>query len=281
MKSFQNIFREIYGDNAVVGFSYFIASRFKEVIIEQQGYFPILNIINTEGKPTMEISLLVLNQKADCWISMKEKPKEGWEEQILSREIVFIPEYENTIEDENFLKKFTLNNAIILTSSEPLNNKLSLPILYLPMPKIRFSMEHWRKFRQLRACEDSWDHRTGDLIKEQTSYFQTHYMENYETVIREIKNLIGAKNYEFKILQDWSIILAAIKTLNKRMPFIADLPDPTITDNADKFKEQFPTIIDSAYKYEDCLQIFANGVIRQSNEMKQTEILNNNKEEKE
>jgi hypothetical protein len=135
-------------------------------------------------------------------------------------------------------------------------------------------MDSWKKIGQLRAIEDSLERRTGYLIKEQTSYFQAHYIENYETVIREIKNLIGAKNYEFKILQDWSIILAAIKTLNKRLPFIADLPGITNT------KERY-ILIDNVYKYEDCLQIFANGVIRQSNEMKQTEISNNNNEEKE
>ncbi len=116
LKTWQDLYLKVHGDNAMVGFAWYIASLFRDHILYLNDNFPLLNLFGQKGsgKNTLAYSLLSLFGKKQTEFNIHNGTKPGLAKhlEIFSNSVAFVDEYKNSLDFDKIETLKSIYNAI-------------------------------------------------------------------------------------------------------------------------------------------------------------------------
>ena len=259
----------IYGDNAIVGFCYFMASLFRDIIVTIFRFFPILNIFGPKGtgKSELAVSLLKLFGDLPVGINMTNSTIAAMADHVshTRNALCHIDEYKNSVEYEKieFLKGLwdgvgrsrmnmekdrkkemtAVDTGIILTGQEmtTADNALFSRVIFLSFSQTKFSDEAKANFENFKKLEKQGLTHLTSIFLALRSYVQDNYAQQYNLATEDILKIVEKHKVEDRILKNWVILLAIFRCLNAHVSF--------------------------PFSYSKVIEIFADKINRQNNEV--------------
>ena len=260
--------RECYGDNAVVGLGFYLATLFRDIVFEKFGEFPLLNVFGQKntGKTTMAMTLMRLftnsNKPGDV-LETTTAPGLAQNLRISCNSLFHIDEYKNSVEYNKIEVLKAIYNSkgrtrmnwekgrqsettqvdcgVILTGQEMPNADPALfrRLIYLTVSKTSFSEEDTMRLERLKEYEKRGLTCITNALLCQREYVKAHYAESYDAVRNEVKQLIRLERISAASLwKNWLYVLAMYHCLDGRI----NLP----------------------WRYAEIVKIFTDGIERQN-----------------
>lgn len=263
-------FLKVYDNNGLVGFSFYCASLFRDVITGYFRFFPILNMFGPKGtgKSEMAISLSKLFGDLPVGMNMTNSTIASLADHVsrTRNALTHIDEYKNSVEydkveflkglwdgvgrsrmnmDKDKKKEMTaVDSAIMLTGQEMPTADVALfsRVLFLSFNKNKFTDEEKMRYNELKAIEkEGLSHITHEILSIRKD-FVINFMDCYNSAAEDISKLIDKRTVEDRIFRNWLIVIASLKCVAK--------------------------VIDLPFTYEKCLSILCNFIERQNTEIK-------------
>lgn len=247
-----DLFCKVYKDNAVVGFSYYVATLFRDIIVAQTRFFPILNIFGVKGsgKSEMAVSMTRLFGDLPVGLNMTNSTIAAMADHVAQTRnaLCHIDEYKNSIEyekveflkglwdgtgrnrmnmDKDKKKEMTAVDAgIILTGQEMPKADIALfsRVIFTAFAKSNFTDMEKQLFNELKTKEkDGLTHITNEIISHRAE-FVDQYRANFNTASEDLERWIEKNGIEDRIWRNWLVIIAALKTVRNfvELPFSYD-----------------------------------------------------------
>jgi len=265
-------FYKVYKDNAIVGFSFYVATLFRDYITERLRFFPILNIFGVKGsgKSEMAISMLKLFGDMPVGINMTNSTIAAMADHVAQTRnaLCHIDEYKNSIEydkveflkglwdgtgrsrmnmDKDKKKEMTaVDSGIILTGQEMPKADIALfsRVIFTAFSKTNFTEEEKKLFTRLKDTEkEGLTHITNEILSHREQ-FKEKYFEKYNEVAEDLVEKIGDKKIEDRIWRNWCVITAALKTIKDiiELPFsyekaVSEMAEMIIRQNEETLKD--------------------------------------------
>ncbi len=241
---------KVYGDNAMVGFAFCVATLFRDVIVKQTRYFPILNIFGVKGsgKSEMAMSLLKLFGDLPVGINMTTATLPAMADHVAqtANAVCHIDEYKNSIEydkieylkglwdgtgrnrmnmDKDKKKEMTAVDAgIILTGQEMPKADIALfsRVVFTTFTKTKFTEVEKELYDRLKGWErGGLTHITHELMSHRREFADT-YWENHAAAAEDLARQTDKNSLEDRIWRNWLVITAALRTISH----LVELPFP-------------------------------------------------------
>lgn len=250
---------QVYGDNAIAGIGFYFATLFRDIIIAQHRFFPILNIFGPKGtgKSEMAVTLLKLFGDLPVGVNMTNSTVPAMADHVAHTRntLCHIDEYKNSLDFEKieFLKGLwdgvgrsrmnmekdrkkemtAVDAGIMLTGQEmaTADNALFSRVLFLSVSKTEFSESERLRFEELKHIEkQGLTHITNHLLKLRR-LFLDEYAPSFNEAIADVRPHISA-HVEDRILKNWSVVLAALKVVSRveALPFTYEKAVRTFAD---------------------------------------------------
>ena len=238
----------VFGENAIAGIGFYFATLFRDIIIAQHRFFPILNIFGPKGtgKSEMAVTLLKLFGDLPVGINMTNSTVPAMADHVAHTRntLCHIDEYKNSLEFEKieFLKGLwdgvgrsrmnmekdrkkemtAVDAGIMLTGQEmaTADNALFSRVLFLSVSKTEFSEEERMRFEELKRIEkQGLTHITNKLLKLRR-VFVDEYAPCYNEAVSDVRPHIIAQ-VEDRILKNWCVVLTALRIVTRieALPF--------------------------------------------------------------
>ncbi len=233
--------RNVFGDNALVAFSFLLATLFRDIIANRFGFFPLLNCFGPKGagKTEMAISLTSFfgNVGKGPNINNTSKAALGDHVSQCSNSIVHIDEYRNDIEIEKieFLKGIwdgtgrsrmnmdkdkkkettAVDCGVVLTGQQMPTTDIALfsRLVYITFYQTEYSEAEKAAFVDLKDIEKhGLTHLTNQILAHRKT-FAASYSANYDAVCNDLFELLPKGKVEDRIFRNWAVIIAAARTL--------------------------------------------------------------------
>ena len=263
---------EVYGENAVIGICYYIATIFSDFLVKIFKWFPVLNLFGPKGagKSEMAVSLLQFFGPQDKGINIANTTRPGLADHVamFSNALVHIDEYKNNLEFEKieFLKGLwdrkgrtrmnmekdrkkettSVDVGVVLSGQEMPTADIALftRLIFCSFTKCEYTDAEKIMFKELKDMEEKGiSHITHDIL-EHREYFMEHFLENFKAASKELTNLNKDTVIEDRIFNNWTLIIAAYRTLKDKVHI--------------------------AMKYEEILKVSAELILRQNQETKKS-----------
>lgn len=267
----------VYGDNAVVGIGFYLTTLFRDFIFRRFNSFPILNIFGQKGtgKTEMAITLLKLFGNHGDGLNMTNSTLPAMADHVshCRNALVHIDEYKNSVEydkieflkglydgtgrsrmnmDRDKKKEMTpVDCGIILTGQErtTADNALFSRVIYLTVSQTVFSAEQNAAYEDLKKYEKQGLTCITNELLAQREYVLANYEKQLANTKEELRQATDTHHIEGRILQNWTMVLAMLRTLDGRI----ELP----------------------FDYSKALSVFVNGMERQNGEVKSSNEIAN------
>ena len=267
----------VYGDNAVVGIGFYLTTLFRDFIFRRFNSFPILNIFGQKGtgKTEMAITLLKLFGNHGDGLNMTNSTLPAMADHVshCRNALVHIDEYKNSVEydkieflkglydgtgrsrmnmDRDKKKEMTpVDCGIILTGQErtTADNALFSRVIYLTVSQTVFSAEQNAAYEDLKKYEKQGLTCITNELLAQREYVLANYEKQLANTKEELRQATDTRHIEGRILQNWTMVLAMLRTLDGRI----ELP----------------------FNYSKALSVFVNGMERQNGEVKSSNEIAN------
>lgn len=267
----------VYGDNAVVGIGFYLTTLFRDFIFRRFNSFPILNIFGQKGtgKTEMAITLLKLFGNHGDGLNMTNSTLPAMADHVshCRNALVHIDEYKNSVEydkieflkglydgtgrsrmnmDRDKKKEMTpVDCGIILTGQErtTADNALFSRVIYLTVSQTVFSAEQNAAYEDLKKYEKQGLTCITNELLAQREYVLANYEKQLANTKEELRQATDTRHIEGRILQNWTMVLAMLRTLDGRI----ELP----------------------FDYSKALSVFVNGMERQNGEVKSSNEIAN------
>lgn len=245
-----DLFTKVYKDNAIVGFSYYVATLFRDLIVADTGYyFPILNLSGVKGggKTAMAQSLTKLFGDLPYGPNIPNYNIADMADYVAqTRNALFhIDEYKNTIGNNKveFLKGLcdgtggnrkniykvenkcmaAVDSSIILTGQEMPNADIALfsRVISTVFSKCYFQDREKKLFNELKAVEkDGLTHITNEIVNHRND-FAVRFPMNLKDVWGDLERWCPKKGIENRIWVNWLIIIGTLRTIKDfvELPF--------------------------------------------------------------
>lgn len=266
---------KVFGDDAIFGLCFYIATLFRDHISKQFGFFPILNLFGPKGagKTELAISLLQFFGPQTKGPNLTNTTKAALADHValFSNACCHLDEYTNSLEYEKieFLKglwdgtgrtrmnmdkdkkKETthVDCGIILSGQQMPTVDIALfsRLIFLAFSKYEFTVQEKVVFNELKDLEKlGLSHITHELLQHRKCFIK-EFMENYNLASIELTKALNNVVIEDRIFRNWLIILASYRTLKN--------------------------VIVVPWAYGDLLDIAAKLIIRQNQETKKSNEL--------
>lgn len=242
-------FLRVYENNGLVGFSFYCASLFRDVITGYFRFFPILNMFGPKGtgKSEMAISLSKLFGDLPVGMNMTNSTIASLADHVsrTRNALTHIDEYKNSVEydkveflkglwdgvgrsrmnmDKDKKKEMTaVDSAIMLTGQEMPTADVALfsRVLFLSFNKTKFTDDEKLRYNELKEIEKlGLAHITHELLSVRKDFVLT-FLDNYNSAAKDIDKLIDKKVVEDRIYRNWLIIISSLKTISNlvKLPF--------------------------------------------------------------
>ena len=244
-----DLFCKVYKSNAIVGFSYYVATLFRDIIVGYFRFFPILNIFGVKGsgKSEMAVSLTKLFGDLPVGLNMTNSTIAAMADHVAQTRnaLCHIDEYKNSIEydkveflkglwdgtgrnrmnmDKDKKKEMTAVDAgIILTGQEMPKADIALfsRVIFTAFSKTSFTEDEKNLFNQLKAVEKTGlTHITNEILSLRGD-FTEKYLKNYSEAGEDLEQRIGKNSIEDRIWRNWCVIAGALRTIKDmvKLPF--------------------------------------------------------------
>ncbi len=267
----------VYGDNAIVGIGYTLATLFRDFIFRRFNSFPMLNIFGQKGtgKTEMAITLLHLFGNHADGLNMTNATLPALADHVshCRNALVHIDEYKNSVEydkieflkglydgtgrsrmnmDRDKKKEMTpVDCGIILTGQErtTADNALFSRVIYLTVSQTVFSAEQNAAYEDLKRYEKQGLTCITNELLAQREWVLENYEKQLAITKEEVRQATDTRHIEGRILQNWTMVLAMLRTLEGRIA----LP----------------------FNYDQALKVFVEGMERQNGEVKSSNEIAN------
>ena len=267
---------EVFGDNAKVGIAFLLATLFRDVVVSYTRSFPILNLFGPKGSGKSELghSLMAffIIDNIPPNISNSTLPALADAVAQCSNALVHLDEFKNNIDIDKreFLKGLwdgtgrnrmnmerdkkrevtKVSCGVIVSGQEMATADIALfsRFIFLSYSKSQFSQEAKEKFAKMAAIRKLGCSHLVLEILQCRALFEAEFRGNYNEAFEDIINALGQSNIEDRIIRNWVIPLAALRTLQDAL--------------------QLP------FTYNDLLKVSIDGIIAQNGETLSNNELN-------
>jgi hypothetical protein len=236
-----NKMHAVYGDNALIAFSFYLGSVFRDIIAHRFGFFPLLNCFGPKGAGKTEMAISLMSffgiQGKGPNINNTSKAALGDHVSQVSNACVHIDEYRNDIEIEKieFLKGIwdgtgrsrmnmdkdkkkettAVDCGVILTGQQMPTADIALfsRLIYITFYQTEYSQDEKLRFIELKDIEKhALTHITNDIMTHR-SYFSKNFSNSYDQVCKDLQDLLDKNKVEDRIFRNWAVIIAAAHCL--------------------------------------------------------------------
>lgn len=270
LRMYTELIIKVYRANGMVAIAFLIATLFKDVVIEKNNGFPILNIFGVKGSGKTELAYTIMamvvvetdNTNLNSATPASLAAKAG----SCANAPVHFDEYKNSLKDVivEFIKGIwdgvgrsraktdaynrysttSVDSGAIITGQELATADIAIfsRFVHLFFTKSEFSDKEKALFEELSEMrEGGCTHLIADIIIHRKK-FESEYQDNYRYVKKEVGKLLEGKGIEDRIFGNWVKVLASYRTL-------ADVLDIPMT-------------------YEELRNVCVNGIIEQNSRCK-------------
>ena len=270
LKDYVSLLVTVFGDNAKIGFAFFLATLFRDVVTAQTKSFPILNLFGPKGSGKSELGHSLMSffiiENTPPNIQNSTLPALADAVAQCANALVHIDEFKNTIDIDKreFLKGLwdgagrnrmnmdkdkkrevtRVDCGVILSGQEMATADIALfsRFIFLRYNKSEFSAEAKQNFKRLRDTRKlGCTHLTLEILKHR-DYFAINFREAFNRAYNDIQEILDNAVVEDRILLNWVIPLAAFGCLQLR--------------------------IDVPFNYMELCKLAAAGILEQNKELK-------------
>ncbi len=242
-----NQFQTVFGDNALIGIAFWVATAFRDHILRIFKNFPILNLFGPKGtgKSQMAVSLCYLFGDKQVPYNIHNGTKPGLAEHLqqFSNALSWVDEYKNNIEydkietlkaifdsigrsrlsiDKGKKKETTsVNSGVILSGQEMPTADVALfsRLVFLQFNKDTFTDKEKKDYDNLKEMESGGlSHLTATIIQHR-KYFEDNFYETYQSTLSEFTGYFSENDVEDRILRSMVSIIAAWRTIAQLITF--------------------------------------------------------------
>ncbi|MHC1707502.1 MAG: DNA primase [Bacteroidales bacterium] len=234
---------DVFGENARIAVCFYIATLFRDLIVKQFQFFPILNLFGPKGAGKTELAISIMqffgHQAKGPNLTNTTKPALADHVAMFSNALCHIDEYKNNIEYEKieFLKGLwdgtgrtrmnmdkdrkketsSVDAGIVLSGQEMPTADIALfsRLIFLSFSKVSYSDHEKALFIDLKETEKlGLTHITHQILKHR-DYFKQNFVSNYQIASNDLNKEIGPISIEDRTFRNWLIVLAAYRTLKE------------------------------------------------------------------
>lgn len=271
LKEFTEQLFKVYGDNGRVGFCFYLATLFRDVVTSTSAnhWFPILNLFGPKGSGKSELghTLLSLFTIAYTAPNIQNSTPSALNDTVAAsaNALAHIDEYKNDLDVKiiEFLKGLwdgtgrtrmnmdldkkkettAVDAGIILSGQEMPTADIALftRIIFLQFPRSEFSdkeKQNYKKLLDMRSL--GLTHLTIELLK-QRRHFEQAWSTAFKEAQTDVGNALGDAKGEDRIMNNWCVPLAALRVLQSCIPNLS---------------------------YDDMLRVIVDGIRKQNAECK-------------
>lgn len=245
---------DVFGDNGKVGLCYLFASLFRDIIYPIKNCFPMLNLFGLKG--TGKTSLATTLQSFFIHgidppsISISSIPSMNDRVSQVNDALVVFDEYKNDIDERKiaYLKALwggtgqvkknmsgdgkashTVVTAAVCICGQDLPTRdiaLYSRVIHLTFTRPSFTMDERRRFDELKEMSNLGNTHLAIQVLNLRKVMEGHYRANHSLVRKELSNALADEEIEDRVLDNWVVPLATLRTLETSLclPFTyADL----------------------------------------------------------
>lgn len=236
---------KVYGNNAVIGFCYYIATLFRDWLVAKNNFYPILNLFGPKGagKTEMAVSLLQLFGHLPKGPNINSTSKPALADHIsqFHNSLCHIDEYKNNLEFEKieFLKGVwdgtgrtrmnmdkdkkkettAVDCGLMLTGQEMPTADVALysRLIFLTFTQYEYTDKEKENFNNLKDIErKGLTHITEELLHLRHKLIEK-YDEKYSEVASAMLNKINNATVEDRIWKNWMIPIAVFASIEEQI----------------------------------------------------------------
>lgn len=275
LKDFTNQIFKVFGDNGKVGFCFYLATLFRDIVISKSRSFPILNLFGPKGSGKSELGHTLMSffiaDNVPPNIQNSTLPALNDTVAAVANALVHIDEFKNDIDinKREFLKGLwdgtgrtrmnmdldkkkettAVDSGIILSGQEMATADIALfsRLIFLSFPKSEFTSEEKEAYQNLiKMRQPGMSHLTLSILALRNK-IEHSFRNSYDLTYQEVTHNLKEFAIEDRILMNWIAPLAVFRTIE---PYI----EVSIT-------------------YKEMLKISIDGIKNQNSECKQNNEL--------
>ena len=238
----------VYGDNGRVGFCFYLATLFRDVVTSSSAnhWFPILNLFGPKGSGKSELghTLLSLFTISYTAPNIQNSTPSALNDTVAasSNALAHIDEYKNDLDVKiiEFLKGLwdgtgrtrmnmdldkkkettAVDSGIILSGQEMPTADIALftRVIFLQFPRSEFTDKEKADYKRLLDMRSlGLTHLTVELLK-QRRHFEQAWCTAFKETQNDVGNALGSEKGEDRIMNNWCVPLAALRVLQGIVP---------------------------------------------------------------
>jgi len=243
---------EVFGNNAKIAVCFYLATLYRDIIVKQFNFFPILNLFGPKGagKTELAVSIMALFGRQPKGPNINNTSKAALADHVgqVSNACQHIDEYKNGIDFEKieFLKGLwdgtgrtrmnmdkdrkkettMVDCGVILSGQEmPLADvALFSRLIYLTFHQVEFTDHQRHEFDSLKNIEKKGITHISNECLSHREYMLNNYSSAYDKTCGMLTESLRGEVIEDRIFKNWAVVIAAFICLQDRisLPFSAN-----------------------------------------------------------
>ena len=248
MKEYFTLLAELYGDNGIVSICFYLATLFRDIIVDTTRSFPILNIYGKKGTGKTEFALSLLNLfqrnidvsnlDSTTYYAMGDKCAE------VCNMLVHFDEYKNLLSKKHidFLKGIydsagrmkrsadgerrestNIDCGVVLTGQEMPTADIALfsRVIFLESQKSERTKEETDKYQEFMKLRNIHPTNITVELMRYRDNFNARWFKEWKRTLNEIKNEVPYNVIDERFINNWAMMIATYYCLK---PIVDDLP---------------------------------------------------------
>jgi DNA primase len=238
-------FYSVFGNKAMTGIAFYMATLYRDIIFNVLKFFPILNLFGPKGSGKSEMALFLLkffgNQTYGPNILNTSRPAMANHISLTSNALCQLEEYKNSIEVEKveMIKGFfggtgrsvmnqekdkkketsSVDVGVVICGQEMATADIAAfsRFIFETFNKTEFTENEKMQFRDLEnIVKNGLTHITHEILSYRDFFIERFY-ETFTQVQKEVVGKITQTKIEDRILNNWTVVLSAVKILRDKI----------------------------------------------------------------